>query len=1103
MWLADTSIKRPVFATMFLMALVVMGLVAYPDIGVDLFPKVDFPIVNVTTLLKGASPEIMDIDVTDKIEEAINTINGVKSIGSTSSEGVSVVTVEFVLERNIDLAVQDVREKVSVIRAKLPTDIDEPIVEKVDPDATPVLWMNLAGDRTIGDLSTYANEILKEQIQKVSGVGAINLSGLRLRQVRIWLDQDKLRAYQITSSDVVQALGRENVELPGGRIESASKEYAIKIKGEFPRVPDFNDLIVSYYKGAPVRIRNLGRAEDGLEEKRTIARLNGVSSVALGVQKQSGTNTVEIIDLVKTELQKIEKTLPPGMILSISFDQSRFIKRSINEVQNHLVIGGLLAVLAVFLFLRNVRTTLISALALPISVISTFFLIQVFGFTFNNMTMLALTLSIGLLIDDAIIVIENIYRHIEEGMKPREAAAFATAEIGLAVMATTLAVVAIFLPVAFMKGIIGRFFLQFALTVVFAVLVSLLVSFTLTPMLSSRLLKSHKADNPGHSLRPKWMSGFYRAGDRLERYYKKTEDIYRKILVFCLDRRKTVLVLALAVFILSLAMTRFIGKEFTPQEDQSQFLVRLEAPIDYSVDEADKMFARAEKIVREVPEVIRMSYMLGYGRLQQVNRGTFFVTLSPKKDRKRGQQAIMADIRRQLATVPGLKGTSENISLIGGGQRSVPIQYAIRGTDLEALQTSTKQIARELAKRPGIVDVDTSLETGKPEVKIYIDREKAADLGINIATIAEAINFLIGGEVDVTKYKDEAKGRRYDVRARLDLKDRSSPADIGNIYVRSKDGRLVEISNVVQIVEGGGPSIINRVDRQRAINLYANLEGKTMGEAISELNAISARILPSDFTTRYKGQADIMAESFQYLMFAIVLGIILAYMVLASQFESFIHPFTVLLSMPLSFIGAFGALLITGKTLNIFSFIGLILLMGLVKKNAILLVDYTNTLRARGVSRREAILEAGPVRLRPILMTTFAMVFGMLPVAFGVGEGAETRSPMGVSVIGGLLTSLFLTLAVVPAAYDLFDDGQDWLRRGEFRKLFTPAYWKMRVGQVPALLGKIRQAPGAMMSLWSTTKQAPQAAATLWQNISRMIKRKRNGSPPDAGNGTP
>jgi HAE1 family hydrophobic/amphiphilic exporter-1 len=581
------------------------------------------------------------------------------------------------------------------------------------------------------------------------------------------------------------------------------------------------------------------------------------------------------------------------------------------------------------------------------------------------------------------------------------------------------------------------------------------------------------------------------------------ERVYRRFLALCLDRRKTVLVLALVIFILSLMMTRFIGKEFVPAEDQSQFIVRLEAPIDYSVDATDGLFQKAEAIVKEIPEITRLYYSQGGGRFREVNKAVFMITLKPKKERKRSQQDIQAVIRKDLAQIPGLKASAENISLIGGGQRNVPIQYSIRGTDLDALQKYAKQITTDFARLPGIVDVDTSLESGKPEVKVYIDRDKAADLGVNIATIAEAVNFLIGGEVDVTKYKDEARGRRYDVRARLDPGDRSSPADIGRIYVRSKDGRLVELSNVVQVQEGGGPSIINRVDRQRAVTVFANLEKKPMGQAMAELDGITAGVLPSDFTASYKGQANIMQESFQYLLFAILLGVIMAYMVLAAQFESFIHPFTVLLSLPLSFIGAFGALWMTGKTLNVFSYIGLILLMGLVKKNAILLVDYTNTLRARGVPRREAILEAGPVRLRPILMTTVAMIFGMLPVAFGVGEGAETRSPMGVSVIGGLLTSLFLTLAVVPAAYDLFDDGQDWLRRGEFRKLFTPAYWKMRVGQVPALLGKIRQAPGAMMSLWSTTKQAPQAAATLWQNISSLTKRKRNGSPPDAGNGTP
>lgn len=1036
MWLADTSIKRPVFATMFIMALMVMGLVSYPEIGVDLFPKIDFPIVNITTQLKGASPEIMDIDISDKIEEVVNTINGVKTIASQSYEGAAVTTVEFVLERDIDLAVQDVREKISTIRSKLPNDIEEPIVQKVDPDSTPVLWLNLRGQKPIRDISTYADEVLKEQLQKINGVGAIRLAGLRLREVRVWLDKDKLSAFHIAPNDVLQYLRTENIELPGGRIESSSKEYSVKIKGEFPNVSEFEDLVVAYYKGAPVRLRDIGRVEDGMQDRRSIARYNGVPAIGIGIQKQSGTNTVEVVDRVKAEVKKVEKTLPPGLAIGYAFDQSTFIKRSINEVQNHLIIGGLLAVLAVFIFLREWRTTLISACALPVSVISTFALIRFFDFTFNNMTMLALTLSIGLLIDDAIIVIENIHRHVEEGMHPREASSFATAEIGLAVMATTFAVVVIFLPVAFMKGIIGRFFLQFALTVVFSVLVSLIVSFTLTPMMSSLFLKPIVKGEVHAGKRSNIVIRCFRqAGDRFETVYKKMEDFYRGLLSLCLDHRKIVLGLALAIFIFSLFITRFLGKELVPQEDQSQFIVRLEAPIDYSVSKVDELFHQAEEQVRSLPEVKTLYFAMGWGRLAQINRGYMFVTLTNKGERKRSQEQIMADIRGKLRLIPGLKGTAENVSLIGGGQRNVPIQYSIRGSDLNSLTTYTKQIVSEFSKLPGIVDVDTSLEAGKPEVRVYINRDKAADLGVSVSAIAEAINVLISGELDITKYKETAKGRCYEVRVRLNPADRMSPEDLNRLYVRARDGRLIELSNVVSIDEGGGPSVINRVDRQRAITVFANLEKKPLGQAMEELNAISAKVLPADYIPRYKGAADTMKESFQFLLFALMLGIIMAYMVLASQFESFIHPFTVLLSLPLSFIGAFGALLLTGKTLSIFSFIGLILLMGLVKKNAILLVDYTNTLRERGMSRRDAIIHAGPVRMRPILMTTFAMVFGMLPVALGLGEGAETRSPMGIAVIGGLLTSLLLTLVVVPAAYDQFDDWKEyivnWRRSGK------------------------------------------------------------------------
>jgi len=1015
------------------MALVVLGVVSYPEIGVDLFPRVDFPIVTITTHLNGASPEVIDVDITDRIEGAVNTINGVKSITSSSTEGDSRVTVEFVLERNIDLAVQDVREKVALIRNKLPADIDEPRIAKVDPDAAAVLFLNLSGQKTVKELSTYVDEVLKEQLQRINGVGDVQLWGLRLRQIRVWLDADKLRAYGIAAKDVMGALQRQNVELPGGRIESLSKEYTVKVKGEFTNISEINDLVVAYDKGAPVRLKDIGKAEDGMEEKRTMVRYNGVPAVAMGVQKQSGTNTVAVVNLVKTEIEKIRKTLPPGMSLNIAMDQSTFIRRSIDEVQKHLILGSFFAVLAVFIFLRNIRTTLISAVALPVSIIATFALIRFFGFTFNNMTMLALTLSVGLLIDDAIIVIENIYRHVEEGMAPREASTFATSEIGLAVMATTFAIVAIFLPVAFMKGIIGRFFIQFALTVVFSVLVSLLVSFTLTPMLASIFLKriALRRGNSGTDAAAKPRGRF---ADWFERGYNKIEDGYRPLLAFSLRHRGVMLIGALMLFVGSLYMTTFIGKEFIPPEDQGQFIVRLEAPIDYSIDKADEFFAPAEKILRETPEIVAVYYRLGLGGA--VNRAIMMTRLVPKAERKKSQEELKKEIRTKLRKFPGLKVSAEDVSLIGGGQRQVPIQYSIRGRDLTELQTYARQISGEFSKLPGIVDVDTSLEMGKPELKVFIDRDKAADLGVDVATIAEAVNLLISGETEVTKYKDESRGKRYDLRIRLNAEERRDPDDLSKLYVRARDGRLVELRNLVRIQEGGGPSVINRVDRQRAISLFAGLEGKPLGQAVEELNGIAGKILPADYLPKYQGTAETMGESFKYLMFALILGVIMAYMVLAAQFESFVHPFTVLLAMPLSFIGAFSALLITGNTLNIFSFIGLILLMGLVKKNAILLVDYTNVLRGRGVPRREAILQAGPVRLRPILMTTFAMVFGMLPVAFGVGEGSETRSPMGIAVIGGLLTSLFLTLVVVPAAYDLFDDWQGiFKRRREKRKL--------------------------------------------------------------------
>lgn len=1022
MWLANTAIKKPVFATMLILSLVVLGVVSYPGIGVDLYPKVDFPIVNITTTLRGASPEIMDIDVTDKIEEAVGTINGVKRIYSTSTAGVSNVIVEFALERDIDIAVQEVIEQISVIRGQLPRDIDEPVIRKVDPDAAPIMWLSLSGEKSVRELSAYADEVLDEQLQRIEGVGSVMTGGLRPRQIRVWLDADKLRAYGLTAHDVSRALQRENIELPGGRIESKTKEYIVKIQGEITDVQGFNNLIIAYQGAAPIRLRDIGSAEDGMGEKRSIIRFNGLPAVGLGIQKQSGTNTVEVINRIEKELVNIRNNLPPGMNLDVSFDQSVFIERSINEVQYQLIYGGFLAALVVLIFLRNIRSTVIVALSIPISLISTLILINTFNFTFNNMTMLGLAIAIGTLIDNAIVVIENINRHIENGMPPREAASFATSEIGFAVMASTFTTVVIFLPVAFMKGMIGMFFLEFGLVIVFAVLVSLFVAFTFTPMMASRYLRVQTVDD-----RKTKNSLMRRYSNKFGNFYSRMENAYKTLLVAALRHKITVIIIAIIAFTSGLIFSGFLGKEFVPPEDQGTFIVRLEAPIGYSVEQADNLFRNAEEIVRATHGVKNVFYALGI--VGDVNNSIMFIGLSPQSERQKSQQQIMAEIRRELEQIPGLNGTAEDVSLIGGGMRMVPIEYSIKGPDLSALESYAQEITSQFSKIHGVVDVETSHKAGKPELKVYIDRDRAADLGVDAATLTEVITLLISGEVNVTKFKDEAKGRRYDVRMKLNPEDRQNPEDIKRLHVRSKDGRLIELSNIVSIHKAGGPATIDRVDRQRAITIFANLENKPLGEAKAELDRISGAILPPGYSGIHVGIADVMGEAFFYLSFALILGIIMVYIVLASQFESFVHPFTILLSVPLSLVGVFSALLLTGNTLNIFSFVGIILLVGIVVNNGILLISYINTLRERGMERKEAILNAGPVRLRPMLMTTLSLVFVMIPIALGIGEGAEVRSPMAIAVIGGLLSSLLLTLIVVPVVYDLLDDLQNKLKR--------------------------------------------------------------------------
>ncbi len=1012
MRLPEIAIKRPVFMTMVGLAMIVFGIVALPRLSLDLFPRVDFPMITITTKLVGASPEIMEVDVTDVIEEAVNTINGVKSITSSSMEEYSVVRVEFHLERNVEQAAQDVRDKVAAVRNRLPRDTEPPVIEKISPEDQPIVWIAVWGERDIRELTLYADKVLKRDIEKIPGVGSVTISGGRDREIRIWLDRKKMEAAALTAEDVKHALGVEHKEVPGGRIENDRIEYIVKTKGEFETPTAFNDMVVSYRHGRLIKLKDIGYAEDGLEEQRSITRFNGKTAVGLAVKRQTGENTVAVAERVKAAVAGMKT--PEGIRLDITFDQSRYIRRAIEDVEVALVFGGILAILIIFMFLRSVRSTLISAVALPTSVIATFAVIHAFGFTLNMMTMLGLSLSIGILIDDAIVVLENIYRRMEEGEEPMQAAREGASEIGLAVMATTFSIVAVFVPVAFMKGIVGKFFYEFGITVTVAVLISLFVSLTLTPMMTSRFLYYRKKHGRLYMI--------------LEGWFEKIYDLYRPVLAWALKNRGKVVAMAGLSIAAGVAIFGLLGKEFLPSEDQGRYLVRLETPIDYSLTRADAAMMSIDETIRRRSEVSGTFYVTGSDFAEDVNKSRIYVNLKERKERSIIQVDSMKQVRDSIAEFKGIKSSVELISMAGGGLRSVPIQLMIQGRDIDDLYKRTLAIKEEFASVPGVVDVDTSIEIGKPEVRVKIDREAAANLGVTAAAIGGTINTMIGGE-KIGKYKDDKEGERYDITARLIPAYRERPSDIPPLWVRSVTGELVYLGDVTRIETGTGPSVIQHYNRQRATTLFAGTEKtKPMAEAMNDLNQIVNKHLTKEMSTRYVGMADAMIDAFKNIAFALVIAVIMVYMILASQFESFVHPFTIMFSLPVSLIGAMGLLLVTGERINIFSLIGVIMLMGLVTKNAILLVDYTITLRHRGMGRNEALLKAGPVRLRPILMTTAAMVFGMLPTALKIGEGAELRAPMAIAVIGGLVTSTLLTLVVVPVVYTLVDDLENFFK---------------------------------------------------------------------------
>jgi HAE1 family hydrophobic/amphiphilic exporter-1 len=1011
MWISNTSIRQPVFTTMVISALVVFGLVSYRALGIDLFPKIDFPIITVTTILPGADPETVEIEVTERLEEALNTISGIKSLRSQSAESVSIVIVEFELERDVDAAAQDVRDKVSTVRRDLPDDVEPPVIEKLDPDASPILAIALSGQKPIRELTEFADDVVKERLERVGGVGSVEIVGGREREIRVWVSMDRLSAYDLAVDDVARALRIENLEVPGGRIETGPRELVVRTRGRIQHPDEFNRIIVARRPTGPIYLQDVALVEDGMADERSLSRLNGERAVSLLIRRQSGTNAVAVAHEIKVALEEIEAALPEDFSMVIANDTSVFIEENVNDVQFHILFGGGLAVLVIFFFLRNAITTVISAVAIPTSIIGTFIIIEGFGFSLNLLTLLALSLSVGILIDDAIVVLENIFRHMEEGTPRREAAEFGTAEIGLAVMATTFSIVAVFVPVAFMEGLIGRFFYQFGLTVAFAVLISLFVSFTLTPMLSSRFLTIPKSHGRVFRTIEKWLHGL--------------DHVYRSLLAWSLRHRLVVVAVGIGFLVFSLYLVRFVGAEFVPAPDESQFNVVVRADPGWSLQATEEVIKEVEAKLEPYPEVRNLFTTIGGGSLEKVNQATVLVKLVEPGERNETQKEIMNRARVDLASIQAVKLSVDNVARIsGGGFRAAMLQVNVRGpktASLEQLTATTDLVLSEMRQTPGIVDLDTTFESGKPQVSILIDRDRASDLGVSAASLGGAVRLLVAGD-DVTKYQEG--GKQYDVRVRLVESDRNDPMRIEALPLRALTRETVQLGNVARVVHDTGPTQIDHQARQRQITILANLEGKALGDAVADVNAIAARVgLPDGFVVDFEGQADIMRESFQNLLFALFLAVILIYMVLASQFGSFVHPLTIMLSLPMSVVGAIGALLLTGYTLSIFAMIGIIMLMGLVTKNAILLVDYIITLRERdGMARTDALLKAGPVRLRPILMTTAAMVFGMLPIALGLGAGGTQRAPMAVTVIGGLITSTLLTLILVPVVYTLMDD---------------------------------------------------------------------------------
>ncbi len=1041
--LSEISIKNPVFAWMLMIALMFFGFLSFQGMGVGQMPDVDFPVLTVDIAWEGAAPEVMESDVVDIVEDAVMGVQGIREVSSSSRRGQAQISIEFNLERDIDIALQEVQSKISEIQRRLPREIDPPIITKANPEDQPIMWLGVSAKEGVElkDLMDFVDRQLKDRFKTISGVGEVFLGGFLERNLRVWLDTRKLEAYQLTVQDIIDAIQQEHVESPAGALETDTHEATVRAMGEALSVEEFEKITISKRGGQPIykpiMLKEVATIEDGLADRKRLSRINGKPSVGLGIRKQRGANTVAVAKQVKARLKELQKEIPEQFELGINFDSTKFIEDSVDELVFTLILSALLTSVVCWVFLGSWSSTMNILLAIPTSILGTFIFIRSMNFTLNTFTLLGLSLAIGIVVDDAIMVLENIVRHREMGKSQINAALEGSKEITFAAIAATIAIAAIFIPVVYMKGIIGKFFFQFGVTITVAVMLSLLEALTLAPMRCSQFLELSSPNN--------------RIVLWFDQVMKRMTEAYRKWVVIALRHKKKVILGSAIFFLLSFTTLPFLRKEFVPAQDQGMLLSRIQTPIGSSIEFTNQRMKQIEEIVMNHPAVKRYYAAIGGFGGGETNAGMIFVTLkehrpkNPKTGKRYTQQDVMNDLRTLFNQTPDVKAFLQDLSTRGfAAQRGFPIEFTIRGPDWKKLVEYSETIKKQMSESDQFQDVDTDYLAGMPEVRVYPDRDKAFARGVSIGTIARTINSMIGGE-RVAKYTRE--GRRYDVRVRLVAEQRMRADDIKKLLVWNNRGEMVRLEDVIRIEESPSLLTITRRGRERAIGIFANVaQGKSQADALDKASRIASGILTDGYRIVFSGTSQTFKESFQSLLFALFLGIIVSYMVLASQFNHVIHPFTVLLALPFSVSGAFLALWMGHHSINIFSLIGLLLLMGIVKKNSILLVEFANQLRERGLSPLEAMKQACPIRFRPIMMTSISTIAAAVPPALALGPGAETRIPMALAVIGGVTVSTVLTLIVVPCAYLALVPFEE---KGVFKRFFTK--------RLPELLKGMRQ----------------------------------------------